>query len=230
MSMPCRLFPELTGGAIGLIESVCPSCLAALVKRPKSKTKCPHCREFIFCRTRPLDRERVLVTAEQAHEIEKAWDALASPPIDHLERERKHYEGLLEIKIDTPKELLAVLETESDKAVYFNHWGIYTGIQSTMGTYYSVTGNHEDALRFFYLSFYLDFCGATNSPAKFDSHLAWGPPVAISAIRQELEATQWSQAKAWAEFRHVVEQLRPLEPPISVSVAWEELWRYLGQP
>jgi hypothetical protein len=48
----------------------CPNCHGALKKVPGAKTKCPLCAEFMFVRTNPHTRERVVVTEAQAEEID----------------------------------------------------------------------------------------------------------------------------------------------------------------
>jgi len=58
---------------IGFVDAICPYCSSALEKKPGRKKKCPHCGNFIYVRTRPIDRERVLVTEGQLAEIERQW-------------------------------------------------------------------------------------------------------------------------------------------------------------
>jgi hypothetical protein len=53
----------------------CPYCKSSLRKIPAAKTKCPHCGEYMFVRTRPLDGTRTVVTAEEARCIEADWVA-----------------------------------------------------------------------------------------------------------------------------------------------------------
>jgi hypothetical protein len=48
----------------------CPNCLKALKKVPGAKTKCPICSEYMYVRTNPHTRERVVVTEAQAEEID----------------------------------------------------------------------------------------------------------------------------------------------------------------
>jgi len=48
----------------------CPSCKEKLKKVPGSKTKCPHCGEFIYVRTDPHSRKRLVVNFAQAEEID----------------------------------------------------------------------------------------------------------------------------------------------------------------
>jgi uncharacterized Zn finger protein (UPF0148 family) len=52
--------------------AVCPSCGATLKKVPGGKTKCPACCEYIYVRT-DLRNRRVVVTHEQAEEIDDEW-------------------------------------------------------------------------------------------------------------------------------------------------------------
>lgn len=51
----------------------CPYCQKPLRKVPGAKTKCPHCGEFMFVRTRPQDGARVVVTTDEARRIEEDW-------------------------------------------------------------------------------------------------------------------------------------------------------------
>jgi hypothetical protein len=58
---------------IGNLGAVCPYCDAPLDKKPGAKAKCPHCDEYIYVKKRPLDMERVLVTADQREILEQEW-------------------------------------------------------------------------------------------------------------------------------------------------------------
>ena len=51
----------------------CPYCKNALKKIPGAKTKCSSCGQFMYVRTQPEDRARVLVTETEAHRIEEGW-------------------------------------------------------------------------------------------------------------------------------------------------------------
>jgi hypothetical protein len=57
-------------------SAICPYCGEELEKRPKRKKKCPFCQNFIYVRTLPATREKVLVTEEQAQRIQKEWDRI----------------------------------------------------------------------------------------------------------------------------------------------------------
>jgi hypothetical protein len=59
--------------AIGQLGDECPTCRAALAKRPQRKATCPHCGTFIFCRTRPLDGAQVLLKESELAALEEDW-------------------------------------------------------------------------------------------------------------------------------------------------------------
>lgn len=56
-----------------LEEAKCPYCRNNLPKAPTRKSKCRHCENYFYVRTRVSDRQRVIVTEEQAQEIDQAW-------------------------------------------------------------------------------------------------------------------------------------------------------------
>ena len=51
----------------------CPYCKKQQIKIPGRKKKCEFCGEFIYVRTRPSDRKKVLVTEKQVGDIERQW-------------------------------------------------------------------------------------------------------------------------------------------------------------
>jgi predicted RNA-binding Zn-ribbon protein involved in translation (DUF1610 family) len=54
-------------------KAECPACHHVLEKIPGSKTKCPHCGNFMYVRTRPHDRTRNIVTKTEADRIAADW-------------------------------------------------------------------------------------------------------------------------------------------------------------
>lgn len=51
----------------------CPYCGLTLKKFPMRKTRCPHCGNFIFVRTNPIDNKTYLVCEENIQELETQW-------------------------------------------------------------------------------------------------------------------------------------------------------------
>lgn len=60
----------------------CPSCKAPLAKMPQRKTKCKACGDFIFIKSTPDNRERRLMTREQADAAEQAWSGHYASQLD----------------------------------------------------------------------------------------------------------------------------------------------------
>lgn len=58
---------------LGNTEPICPYCDGILKKKPQRRSRCPHCGNYFRVRTRPQDRQQVLVTEEQAEEIAKQY-------------------------------------------------------------------------------------------------------------------------------------------------------------
>lgn len=54
-------------------DAKCPYCHNDLPKIPQKKSKCPNCGSFFFVRSRPYDRERVIVTEDGLNVITEAW-------------------------------------------------------------------------------------------------------------------------------------------------------------
>jgi len=58
---------------LGNTEPVCPYCAKPLDKMPGRKTKCPFCANYMYVRTRPADKKRVVVTEQDAAKINEQW-------------------------------------------------------------------------------------------------------------------------------------------------------------
>jgi hypothetical protein len=52
----------------------CPYCKKKLYEAPKKNRICPHCGELIYVKAGVHDREKALVTADEAKEIDMEWD------------------------------------------------------------------------------------------------------------------------------------------------------------
>ena len=51
----------------------CPYCKKKLEKIPQKKKKCEFCGNFIYSRTRPLDKKKVLIKENEIKKIEMEW-------------------------------------------------------------------------------------------------------------------------------------------------------------
>ena len=79
MSFLKNILNKLTKPRIGikLSDKECPHCNNKLEKSPGRKKKCEFCGKFMYVRTRPLDKKRVLVTEEQAKQIDIQWQTIS---------------------------------------------------------------------------------------------------------------------------------------------------------
>ncbi len=66
--------PKQKYETLGNTEPICPYCAKPLDKMPGRKTKCPFCANFMYVRTRPADKKRVIVTEQDAAKIEEQWN------------------------------------------------------------------------------------------------------------------------------------------------------------
>jgi DNA-directed RNA polymerase subunit RPC12/RpoP len=60
--------------AAGRMDGACPYCHRDLPEWPTRSGPCPYCGHEILVRTRPLDRERVLLTEAEAEAVESQWE------------------------------------------------------------------------------------------------------------------------------------------------------------
>ena len=100
---------------LGNIDAVCPSCNGRLDEFPKRKKKCPNCGEYIYVRTRPRDKNKVLVTYDESEEIKKQYFVGYGKDYNLLAQEKKKKEEGNRVK------------AEKDKLKNAKHrnWGLY---------------------------------------------------------------------------------------------------------
>lgn len=58
---------------LGVTTPNCPYCGCSLKKMPMRKTRCPHCGEFIYVRTSPINNKTYLVQEDNVQELEAQW-------------------------------------------------------------------------------------------------------------------------------------------------------------
>jgi len=241
-----RVESRASGTYIGCTEPVCPHCLQRLEKMPARKKKCPSCGEFIYVRTRPADRAKVLVTEVQAAAIEQQWvdrhteqesARLRSLPgyerartqlLQSLGREPSEHEVVLELAIGE----LAVHRAQQN-------WGLYRCTKQQIAEELRTLGRTEASLAAYLEVCYLDLndpenLGGMVDPSMLaecppfrpdDDGLAFGIVLEVEEMRQHLGLT--------------IDQLRgtflstatkthgSLRLPVSPEAAWRRLKREL---
>lgn len=181
-------------------EARCPYCHQLLPKIPQRKAKCPHCGQFYYVRTRPADREKVIVTEQEADVIEAEWEIqrVLGDPVEWEERlrslskdadpwERPYYEAML-----------ARSRREYDKAWrLYNEARLQAGRESQLGIYRNITldmahqmrveGKHHQALVMLCEVCFYDANGASNAGICIEGRRrvpfgrAWDPETAFLA-------------------------------------------------
>lgn len=159
-------------------KAECPYCHKTLSKIPGAKTKCPHCGEFIFVRTRPKDNARVVVTKAEADKIDEEWTIVAGThDIFVAEKEefakekeilRKRFGGKEPSDNDVRWGLLNKQIIENAKN---GDWGLYRNTRFQMAEILRGEMKLKDALRTYLEVCYLDLNGGRNIGGMNDPEL-----------------------------------------------------------
>jgi hypothetical protein len=109
---------------LGNLEPICPYCNGVLEEKPKRRCKCPHCGNYFRVRTRPQDRQQVLVTEEQAEEIAKQyWSGYGRDPENWLQEKRRIWDRQW-----------GELNKQSMENAKNGKWGLYRNCRYDMGS------------------------------------------------------------------------------------------------
>ena len=159
-------------------KAECPNCHKVLSKIPGAKTKCPHCGEFIFVRTRPKDNVRVVVTKIEADKIDEEWTIVAGThDIFVAEKEefakekeilRKRFGGKEPSDNDVKWGLLNKQLIEHAKN---GDWGLYRNSRFQMAEILRGEMKLKDALGTYLEVCYLDLNGVNNTGGMRDPEL-----------------------------------------------------------
>jgi DNA-directed RNA polymerase subunit RPC12/RpoP len=124
---------------LGNIKPICPYCSKSLEIKPKRRSKCPHCGNYFRVRTRPQDRERVLVTEEQAEEISKQYNpGYGRDPENWLHEKRQTLVQQRKIWDQQWGEL----NKQSRENVKNGLWGMYRNCRYQMGEVLRAEANY----------------------------------------------------------------------------------------
>lgn len=220
---------------IGKIDS-CPYCNTKLEKIPKAKKKCPHCGEYIFSRTRPLDRKKVLIREDQKNDLEKEWEKYhAQKEEENLIEDPQYMESKKELKKQFGKEPSVndvkwrKIAKEEMKNVKERQWGLYSNNQRDKANILSKEGKHLQALESLLFICYLDINGANNvclgfkDDKDFDPSTSFLAPGIIRMITEESDQISYNEKKIKELFFKVAEKYTPIKAPISPEKAWKKL-------
>ncbi len=172
--------------------AACPSCGSVLEKRPQRKKKCPACGNYIYVKTRPDDRKKVLTTKEEAERIDKEWAALHEAQRISPEDRRVFEETKAEMRKKRGSD-------PSDRDVWWSiynkrlleyasrgDWGLYRNTRCDMAEQLVGEGRKRPGLCTFLEVSYLDANGPRNTGGLTDPRMprqfpAFNPDWAIQA-------------------------------------------------
>lgn len=212
-------------GGIGCEDGVCPYCGVLLDNMPGRKKKCPACGEFIYVRTRPSDRVRVLVTEAQAEEIKAQWSAY------HRQVELSHWDepGL------TADQQWAKCNSDQMAHAMSGNWGLFRNTRLHMANILHREGRLKAALTTYLDVCYLDVNGANNVGGIWDYALLcefppFNPKLAFLApavIDWVLEVSRDLGMDSIGLRDSFLEMAMPIQArlhlPIPPSEAWQQI-------
>jgi hypothetical protein len=149
-------------------NALCPHCGAAFTKPPSRKIKCKGCGNFVYVRTDPDTRQRVLVTEAQAEAIERRWSqkALYSRVVRTDRPGFAEEREMLARKFGGPPRdtdvLWSLLNKDRLRHASDQKWGLYRNATLDMGDVLRVENRPKDAARFYLEVCYLDLNNPTN--------------------------------------------------------------------
>lgn len=224
-------------------KAICPNCQGELKKVPGSKTKCPHCGFYMFVRTDPHTRRRLVVTEAQAEAIDDEIAKLnGTYEIRLAEKKRKE-----KVKADLTKSFKGkepseqdiewrILNQDSIKYARSKDWISYMLIRGHMADILAKNGKDKDALRTYIEVAFLAINGASDvsiglgmdaktkkewgliefNPGD-EASLSYFPTRELAAVISNLEL---SDQDIRAEFESICTSKRLAGLPLKFDSAW----------
>lgn len=175
------------------VESKCPYCNHTLEQKPLRKKKCPNCGNHIYVRSTPSGQKKVLVTEQQAAEIDDKWHRHHQEKLRDSDPEyRREYEQVKaqliikrgsepsggDIRWELAKKRLLEYVRNGD-------WGLYRDTKVEMAQQLQGEGKLRQALGTYLEVCYLDANGPCNRGAKrFDPSQASIAPAIIRQVQE----------------------------------------------
>jgi len=223
---------------IGNADPICPYCGHRFEKMPGRKKECPECKKTFFVRTRPLDNKKVLVTSDQAIEVNRQ-NEIRTGQFD--ERQQRSYSTVrrdVQTRLGrepTNYEVMSAFLTEECR--YFasrNDWGFYTNTLGEQEKLAEDFGNKKEALFYCLMICYLDLNGQNNlggfggrpSPGikRFDPKMAFLAPAYIKKIQEISTDIGLTHDEVESQFIEGAKKIKTtIHTPVSASTAWEKI-------
>lgn len=167
---------------VGNIEPICPYCSHALNKMPGRKKKCPSCAQFIYVRTCPQERVKILIREEQIETIEENW-AITNGTHEQFLAEKQNRKStkakLVSQGNAAPTELdvnWEQLKSSLPELALDFKWGLYRNARLGMGDILKKKEELSEALDTYLEVCFIDLNGPNNCGTKDPELLKMYPP------------------------------------------------------
>ena len=231
---PCQLVN------IGNTDPLCPYCESNLDKMPGRKIKCPSCDEFIYVRTRPSDKKKIIIKEDQILMVEEQW-AIANGVHEQFLAERKEYNAervLLTNKFGKEPSKNDIKWSLLNKGLLKHaqnyQWGLYRNSRLSMGDILKAESKEIEALETYFEVCYIDLNGPNNcgilDPETLKEYPPFNPkdaflaPGVIRYIDKIVRRHGITQVQAEKRFFKVAERTqKSLKLPVMPERAWKTL-------
>jgi hypothetical protein len=228
--------------AVGRLDGACPCCHIDLPAWPTRSGPCPHCAREIYVRSRPLDRERVLVAERDLARLEFEWelyrerggDQPLRPLLDETEVEAER--GSLRCRLGhEPSDADAAAALISRRALFHMRLlelGSFRDLSLAKASLADQLGHRADALAGYLGACFLDLNGAhdppRNAPGRimaqrtgFDAARAFLANPVVSRLIQLLAVLDVDEDALRETFIGFCERYyRPFRTPCPPADAW----------
>lgn len=225
---------------IGETNAVCPYCNEELEKMPSRKTKCPHCGNYIFKRTRPYDNANILIREDQIEDMEEQW-AIKNGQHDLFLKEKRRKEKiknrLQEQYGSEPNEEDLEWKVLNEQAFEYEQngdWGFARNKRLEMAKHLQKHSRPERALKMYCEICYIDSNGPRNTsrlPDGMKGHpfsqskarLALGIIKRVDKLLKKMNAGKDQLKSIYFESAEETYNRLGGMPPIKPEDAWQEL-------
>ncbi len=222
-------------------KAECPYCHKLLENIPSKKTRCSYCGEFMFVRTRPKDRARIVVTKKEADKIEEEWSIVMGTHdtfIAGKEKFEKEKEALRKRLGKEPAEndvKWGILNKDLMEHAKNGDWGCYRNTKFEMAEILRKEMKLEQALQTYFEVCYIDLNGPNNMggidgpklkefPPFDPKHSAFLAPGVIELINRIVKKLGFDKDKIKSIF---IEHNSRIEKSLRLPVAAEKCWLVL---
>ena len=215
--------------------AACPYCGVELKKVPGAATKCPDCHKTMYVRTDHRSQQRMVVTEEQADEIDDGNEALATGDLaTYVQRRRETYDRLAKKFGQAPgsnEVRWAMLNEDLLLHSATRDYGLYRNTRHKMREIQQRGGTEKQALHTALEIFSIDSCGSSNrggaaDEPRFDIR-AWDP---AAPLRQG-SLTEWVGTRCENIGINVEAAARNYEPDadhlktlLKMPRTWSAIW------